>query len=76
MDQKSTHLSDEFDPKDVCIGHSYFICEAEKGDKESGTYKEHLKQRLDYEIIPILEEYIKDGVLKESAELRNEIKGL
>lgn len=74
--ERSDHLSEEFDPKDVCIGHSYFICEAEKGDKESDKYKKHLKQRLDYEIKPILEEYIKDGVLKDSPELSKALKEL
>jgi serine/threonine-protein kinase HipA len=64
--KKSTHLSDEFDPKDVCIGHSYFI---HKDD-------EAISQRIKYEIKPILEEYIKDGVLKDSPELREEIDSL
>ncbi len=54
----SEHLSEEFKPKDVWLGHSYFILEKE-GDFEV---------KLNYEIKPILEEYIKDGILKESAQ--------
>jgi len=55
--KKSTYLSGEFDPKDVMLGHSYFI------EKESCP----METRLTYEIKPILMEYVKDGVLKESA---------
>lgn len=51
----SVHLSSEFRPEDVWIGHSYFIM------------KENRELRLKYEIIPILKEYMKDGILKESA---------
>ncbi|MGG8495258.1 McrB family protein [Tenacibaculum sp. TC6] len=52
----SEHLSEEFRPEDVWLGHSYFI----KG-------KEDFSLRKKYEIIPILKEYIKDGILKQSA---------
>lgn len=55
----SQHLSEEFNPKDVWIGHSYFI----KKENDGGT----MKMRLDFEIKPILREYVKDGILKESA---------
>lgn len=51
----SDYLSSEFRPEDVWIGHSYFIM------------KDNRKLRLKYEIIPILKEYLKDGILKESA---------
>lgn len=52
----SDYLSKEFRPEDVWIGHSYFIMD--KMDKAT---------RLQYEIIPILKEYIKDGILNDSA---------
>jgi 5-methylcytosine-specific restriction endonuclease McrBC GTP-binding regulatory subunit McrB len=55
--QKSDHLSEEFNPKDVWLGHSYFISRDEEFDI-----------RKKYEIKPILEEYLKDGILKKSAE--------
>ena len=62
----STYLSTEFRPQDVWLGHSYFI---KKDEVDS-------KLRLKYEIIPILEEYIKDGVLKESDDLKIAIGNL
>jgi DNA polymerase III delta prime subunit len=62
----SIHLSAEFRPQDVWLGHSYFI---KKDEVDS-------KIRLKYEIIPILEEYIKDGVIKESDELKIAIGNL
>lgn len=55
---RSEHLSEEFRPKDVTLGHYYFL-----GLKEDGKRK----LRVEYEIKPILFEYVKDGVLKESA---------
>lgn len=53
----SEHLSEEFRPEDVWLGHSYFI----KGEGDFSLRKK-------YEIIPILKEYVKDGILKQSAE--------
>lgn len=53
--KKSECLSDEFSPEDVWIGHSYFIMKNNNRD-----------MRLNYEIKPILREYLKDGILKES----------
>lgn len=56
---KSDFISQEFEPKDVALGHSYFIDKTEEGGDK--------KTRWHYEIKPILLEYIRDGVLKESA---------
>lgn len=52
----SEHLTEEFRPKDVWLGHSYFI----KGEGDFSLRKK-------YEIVPILKEYVKDGILKQSA---------
>lgn len=52
---KSDHLSEEFHPKEVWLGHSYFI---HQGDFET---------KLNYEIKPLLREYVQDGILKASA---------
>lgn len=53
------HLSSDFQKDDVMIGHSYFIVKNENAAE--------LKIKLDYEIKPILKEYLKDGILLESA---------
>ena len=55
--EHSLHLASDFRPEDVWVGHSYFISDDE----------EMFKLKLKYEILPILKEYIKDGVLLESA---------
>jgi MoxR-like ATPase len=55
--ENSEYIAPDFDPKDVQIGHSYFIV---KDDKE-------LELRLKYEILPILREYVKDGILLDLA---------
>ena len=51
------HLSADFQKEDVMIGHSYFLV------KDKAT----LAIKLEYEIKPILKEYLKDGILTESA---------
>jgi len=64
----SEHLSAEFSdrPQDVWLGHSYFI-DDEKVD---------FRIRLEFEIIPILKEYVKDGILKNTEEVNDIIKSL
>lgn len=55
--ERSDFLAPDFRPEDVWIGHSYFIAKDE----------EEFKIKLKYEIQPILKEYLKDGILLESA---------
>jgi len=54
-------LSEEYKPEDVWIGHSYFLMQ----DEES---EDNTSNRLLYEIIPLLEEYVRDGVLTAEAQ--------
>ena len=54
-------LSEEYKPEDVWIGHSYFLMQDEEGE-------DHTSNRLLYEIIPLLEEYVRDGVLTAEAQ--------
>lgn len=51
------NLSPEFNKKEVQLGHSYFIDKSKEKDGIS------MSLRLEYEIRPILLEYVKDGVL-------------
>ena len=51
------NISLEFDKEKVMLGHSYFI--ADNDDK--------LNEKLQYQIKPLLNEYVSDGVLNESA---------
>ena len=53
----SKYLAPDFNYKDVQLGHSYFIVDND----------EELKMNLEYDILPILNEYIKDGLLLDSA---------
>lgn len=52
------YISPEYDAEDLMIGHSYFMANNE--DK--------LKLKLEYEIKPILREYVKDGILIDKGE--------
>lgn len=57
-------LSSDFRAEDVWLGHSYFICKNEEGiDIEKADAEPILKMKMKYEVIPILKEYIKDGIL-------------
>ena len=50
-------ISPEFDKNDVMLGHSYFIA----------NNKDELEEKLKYQIKPLLDEYVKDGILNENA---------
>ena len=52
--KRSEYLSVEFNPYDVMPGHSYFL-----GENKDEKFK--------YQVIPLLKEYVKDGVLDENA---------
>lgn len=54
---KSVYLQSDFKAKDVQLGHSYFLIETEK----------QLELKLEFEIRPLLNEYVKDGILSEDA---------
>ncbi|MEA3384035.1 MAG: AAA family ATPase [Campylobacterota bacterium] len=56
--ERADTLSVDFHPNDVMLGHSYFIAEN----------NEELQNKLEYQVKPLLREYIKDGVLLEHAE--------
>lgn len=64
----SEHLGLEFQdrPQDIWLGHSYFF---KKEDLD-------FTLRIKYEIIPILQEYIKDGILNNSDGVRDIIKNI
>lgn len=47
------HISGDMDIDDLMVGHSYFMAKDE----------EELKNKVEYEILPLLNEYINDGLL-------------
>lgn len=50
-------FNDEYQKSDVKLGHTYFL------RSNSKDYKEVIVERFVFQIIPILREYIKDGIL-------------
>jgi MoxR-like ATPase len=56
-------LSPDFKAKDVMIGHSYFLVKDEN----------ELRIKLEFEIKPILREYLKDGIFLETANEKIEL---
>ena len=62
--ERAKTLAAEFRPEDVWLGHSYFIQKKEKDkDGKDILVPEDFNIRLEYEIKPILMEYVKDGIL-------------
>jgi len=59
FDKKTGYVSPDYDSEDVRIGHSYFMAEGKK-----------LAHKILYQVVPILKEYVKDGVLKKEAETK------
>lgn len=55
--EQSQYMSSDFDFADVQIGHSYFLA---KNNTE-------LYDKIVYQVIPVLREYVKDGVLHSNA---------
>ncbi len=52
----------EYNAKDVQLGHSYFIVPKEKAS-DAATRDMLFRMKLDFEVKPILLEYVRDGVL-------------
>jgi len=52
------NISPEFDKEKVMLGHSYFIADDDN----------KLNEKLQYQIKPLLNEYVSDGVLNKNAE--------
>ena len=63
-------LSSDFDADDVCIGHSYFLADKARTDDIPSLHQ--ISRKIVRQVVPILREYIKDGVLHQDAE--SEIK--
>ena len=61
--RNSQWLSSDFQYKDVQLGHSYFLI----SETEPEAQKAALAMRLNYEILPLLKEMIKDGILLDIA---------
>lgn len=60
------YKSEDFDLNDILIGHSYFLSENQ----------ESFELNLKYKIVPLLIEYMRDGILENSKELNRIIQEL
>lgn len=65
----SDFLASDFDYKDVQLGHSYFLVEDQHEELSLEEQHQKLQLQLRYEILPILHEYVKDGLLLETAQV-------
>ncbi|WP_052252167.1 McrB family protein [Kaistella solincola] len=74
----TTNVSSEFEIQDVQIGHSYFIADKIKAKDETAR-DAIFNMKMQYEVLPILEEYVKDGILMgevENKPIRDYIRSL
>ena len=58
------NINEEFEADDIMVGHSYFMTQN----------LEELQNKLEYEIKPLLLEYLKDGILKLNKDKDKDIK--
>jgi 5-methylcytosine-specific restriction protein B len=56
--KRSGVINGDLESEDLMVGHSYFLCSS----------IEDLKRRLEYEIIPLVKEYEKDGIIMSDKE--------
>lgn len=68
MGKPSVYLATDLKPADFMPGHSYFLTKEEERLRTHKTEDELLALRLNFEIKPLLREYLKDGVLSKDAE--------
>lgn len=58
LPKSSTCLASDFKPEEVWIGHSYFIT-----GKEGEVGNAEIRTKMKYEVLPLIKEYVKDGIL-------------
>ena len=56
--ESPAHLSGDMSIDDLMVGHSYFMAES----------KEELAAKIEYEVLPLIAEYINDGILNVKSE--------
>jgi len=57
--KRANTLMADFRPEEVWIGHSYFLnSEGRENDNDE------IKIKMKYEVLPLLKEYVKDGILR------------
>lgn len=61
---RSAYIASDFHPEDIWIGHSYFMSDKEREE----DVRAELEIKLKYEILPLLKEYVRDGLLLSEAE--------
>ena len=58
-------MASDFRPEQVWLGHSYFITKEPTVDNRLPTEEEQMTTKLHTEILPLLKEYVNDGILLE-----------
>lgn len=59
--ESPAHLSGDMSIDDLMVGHSYFMADS----------KEELAAKMEYEVLPLIAEYINDGILNVKTEEKN-----
>ena len=60
------NLNPDFDLNDIMVGHSYFLAKSD----------DDFELNLEYKIRPLLEEYLRDGIIVDNGEIKASIANL
>lgn len=60
------NLNSDFDLNDIMVGHSYFLAKSD----------DDFELNLEYKIRPLLEEYLRDGIIVDNGEIKASIANL
>ncbi|MDR7128086.1 DNA polymerase III delta prime subunit [Algoriphagus sp. 4150] len=66
--KRAETLMADFKPEDVWIGHSYFL--TDKADSQTAV--DEIKIKMKYEVLPLLKEYVKDGILRSNEDISDD----
>lgn len=72
--ERSECLASDFKPEQVWLGHSYFMTKEPTTDNKLPSEHEQIEQKLETEILPLLREYVNDGILLENETTRHLLK--
>ena len=66
MFDNENYFNSDYSKSDVKLGHTYFLRKKKVG------YVEDIVERFVFQVIPILKEYIKDGILDSTDDLKEQ----
>lgn len=63
------YFNSDYQKNNVRIGHTYFLRKDTKNSTNQNAYADLFKKRFIYQVLPILREYVKDGIFETNEDL-------